>query len=74
MSKMFPEYDKAAWETLAATITAGSSRTATSTYASVDTDSTASMSAGPGATTALLCYVAFEKAKNRTHLMYWYST
>lgn len=74
MSQMFPEYDYTLWKALEATISAGGGRTATSTYASVDLNSTGAMGSAPAATTACLCYVAYEKSKNRTHLMYWYST
>ena len=73
MSRMYPVYDKTMWEALQATITAGVG-TAFSTYASVDSNSTGAMGAAPGATTACLVAVAFEEAKNLTHLMYWRST
>jgi len=73
MSRMFPVYDKVMWEALQATITAGVG-TAFSTYANVPAESTGVMGATPAATTACLVAVAFEKDKNRTHLMYWRST
>ena len=70
MSKMFPVYDKALWESLAATITADSVFTAISTYAHVSANSTAAMGSAPAGDTPCLTFVAYEAPKNRTWLMY----
>lgn len=70
MSKMFPVYDKALWESLTATITADAIFTAISTYCSVPADSTRAMGAVPAGDTPVLTFVAYEAAKNRTHLLY----
>lgn len=70
MSKMFPVYDKNQWQKLVATINADTIFTAISTYCSVDSNSTGAMGAVPAGATPCLNYVAYEPAKNRTHLLY----
>ena len=70
MSKMFPVYDKALWESLVATINADAIFTAISTYCSVPSDSTGAMGAVPAGATPCLAWVAYEAPKNRTHLLY----
>jgi len=70
MSKMFPVYDKALWESLVATINADTIFTAISTYCSVDSNSTGAMGAIPAGDTPCLTFVAYESAINRTHLLY----
>lgn len=74
MSQMFPVYNRELWEALAGTITAGSSRTAYSTYTEVPSNSTGAMGAPLAGSTTMLCYVAYDKPTNRTYLMYWYNT
>ena len=74
MSKMFPVYDKALWESIAATITADAIYTAISTYCSVSANSTGAMGAIPAGDTPCLTFVAYEAAKNRTHLMYTWTS
>jgi len=75
MSKMFPVYDKALWESLVATITADTIFTAYSTYCSVSADSTGAMGTFPPGRTPCLTFVAYESAINRTHLLYtWTAT
>ena len=70
MSKMFPVYDKALWESLVATVNADAIFTAISTYCSVPSGSTGAMGAAPAGATPCLTWVAYEAAKNRTHLLY----
>jgi hypothetical protein len=75
MSKMFPVYDKALWESLVATINADTIFTAISTYAHVSADSTGAMGAAPSGDTPTLTFVAYESPINRTHLLYtWTAT
>lgn len=74
MSKMFNVYDKAFWESMVATVSADSAYTASSTYCSVDGNSTAAMGAIPGGTTVILMQVAYEAPINRTWLLYGYTS
>jgi len=74
MSKMFPVYDKNFWEAIVATVNADTAFKANSTYCSVPSNSTGAMGAAPVGTTQKLVFVAYEAPKNRTHLLYSYTT
>ena len=74
MSKMFPVYDKALWKSIVATVEADSIFKANSTYCSVPSNSTGAMGADTVGTTQRLVFVAYEAPKNRTHLLYSYTT
>ena len=74
MSKMYPVYDKALWESICATVQLDPVFKANSTYCSVPSNSTAAMGADTVGTTQQLVFVAYEAKKNRTHLLYRYTT